>query len=399
MPSALKRAEEILLGFERKIKPKNGGGPGRTQKARPAYLKQNTGLTNLKNAGLKRTEVVVKIPTRKSSKVSKFAAVKNHLDYISRNGKISIETKDGRTLTGHGTGKNLLQEWYQSGVVDKSSTLKQHLNIVLSMPSGTPPEAVKNAAKAFAKELFENHEWVLALHTDTDDPHVHLCVSMMGIDGKRLNPRKNDLFNYRLLFAQKMREQGVDCCATKRTHRGQFLKSDNSIINHINKRGGYSTIQHAKLTALKEAIKNNRKPIHHFLQETLNSQQLRNDDYKLLAKQLYQEGYKTEARAVSMLAKTAQHNTKNIQTQAQKDFNLLKQGYMPKKYHLYDLLDKIRTHKGDLTDFLQHHANELDKNTCNTLAKQLYKEGHKTAAHQLSNFAKNIQSDRGDLTR
>jgi hypothetical protein len=58
------------------------------------------------------------------------------------------------------------------------------------------------------------------LHTDSDrpdepaHPHVHLCVLMRDEFGQRLNPRKNDLFEWRLRFAEKMREQGMPCAAT-----------------------------------------------------------------------------------------------------------------------------------------------------------------------------------------
>ena len=44
---------------------------------------------------------------------------------------------------------------------------------------------------------------VFALHTDTDNPHVHVCIKMASIKkrSKRLNPRKNDLQRWREGFA------------------------------------------------------------------------------------------------------------------------------------------------------------------------------------------------------
>src|SRR3546814_6869129 len=49
------------------------------------------------------------------------------------------------------------------------------LSLVLSMPGGsTDHETLQDAAQAFARILFEdNHAYMLALHTDTDHPHVH----------------------------------------------------------------------------------------------------------------------------------------------------------------------------------------------------------------------------------
>src|SRR3546814_8569626 len=61
------------------------------------------------------------------------------------------------------------------------------LSLVLSMPGGsTDPETLQDAAQAFARILFEdNHAYMLALHTDTDHPHVHLTVATEGADGTR----------------------------------------------------------------------------------------------------------------------------------------------------------------------------------------------------------------------
>ena len=59
---------------------------------------------------------------------------------------------------------------------------------------------------------------------EPEHPHVHLCVLMRDTYGQRLNPRKNDLFEWRVRFAEKLREEGVECAATKRQHRGKILK-------------------------------------------------------------------------------------------------------------------------------------------------------------------------------
>jgi len=65
---------------------------GRSATRRP--LKLGTGLKNIQSAALKKPEVMVKIPPRKG-KTSGLGAVRNHLDYISRNGKLAIEDQDG----------------------------------------------------------------------------------------------------------------------------------------------------------------------------------------------------------------------------------------------------------------------------------------------------------------
>jgi len=65
---------------------------------------------------------------------------------------------------------------------------------MLSMPPGTDRESVKKAARNFAREVFENHQYVFVAHEDEKHPHVHIAVKAVDRDGIRMNPRKADLF-------------------------------------------------------------------------------------------------------------------------------------------------------------------------------------------------------------
>src|SRR3546814_2701209 len=72
------------------------------------------------------------------------------------------------------------------------------ISMALSMPKGTDPDIVHDAARAFARvELSERFSYALALHTDTDQPHVHITVAAEGLEGVRFNPRKADLHAFR----------------------------------------------------------------------------------------------------------------------------------------------------------------------------------------------------------
>ena len=61
---------------------------------------------------------------------------------------------------------------------------------------------------------------MLALHTDTPRPHVHLTVQAEGLDRTRFNPRPVQLSRFRERFAQELRERGVAAEATPRRARG-----------------------------------------------------------------------------------------------------------------------------------------------------------------------------------
>ena len=95
-------------------------------------------------------------------------------------------------------------------------------NIVLSMPSRTPPDKVLNATRKFAQERFAlKHRYALVLHADQANPHVHLVVKAESEHGKRLHIDKAMLRDWREQFAELMREQGIAANATRRAVRGK----------------------------------------------------------------------------------------------------------------------------------------------------------------------------------
>lgn len=304
------RVDNWFLGFERSIKPKKSGGGN-------YGFKPGTGVTNLKAAGLKKPEVMIKIPKRTGNS-SGMKGVKRHLEYISRNGSLELENQDGHKITGTKEIKETLHDWRKFGIPENSSK-REALNLVLSMPPGTDPQAVKDATREFAKEQFKGHQYVLVLHTDEQHPHVHLAVSMRDEFGKRMNPRKNDLFHWRVRFAEKMREQGVDCAATKRQHRGTLQKGESAIVRNMKKRGAVSEVQKNQIEELVMAIKENKRPLHPFLQEYLETKRMISDEYGLLAKELNKAGFKTEAQAISRLRQEVMHT--HTKTRAQVRFD------------------------------------------------------------------------------
>lgn len=313
------RADNWLLGKERSIKPKQSGGGGGSGR----QLRPGTAVDNLKAAALKKPEVMVKIPRRKSTAATGMKAAKGHIDYISRNGTLPLEDEKGNILKGKtAINKGVIDQWKAFGIPEKSR-YKETLNVVLSMPPGTPPEAVKDAAREFAKQEFKDHHYVFVQHLDEAHPHVHLCVTMRDFNGKRMNPRKNDIYEWRLLFAEKLREQGVDCAATKRPHRGVTKKGENTTVRNMKKRGAVPRVTKSQVTDLIEAIKANKRPDHPYLKEQLESKKFIVEQYGQLSKELYMAGLKTEARAISKLAKEV--SNKPVLTRTQEQFDTVMQ--------------------------------------------------------------------------
>lgn len=165
----------------------------------------------------KAPEVLVKVTGRKKGADHLGA----HLTYIGRNGEVGIETRDGEVITDQGELQQIAQEWSDPLYWRQRATVSA-VSMVFSMPEGTNPETVRQAVRETAERMLgDNHDYLMALHTDTPRPHVHLTVQAEGLDGERFDPRREDLFKFRETFAEAMRSRGVECEATPRWTRGQ----------------------------------------------------------------------------------------------------------------------------------------------------------------------------------
>ena len=159
-------------------------------------------------------------------------AVAAHFAYISRRGKLEIETDEGERIAGTDAQRTFLAALHLElsagqyrGPRDRRTQARETKlvhKIVLSMPAPTPPEKVLAAARAFAREKFGvRHRYAMALHADQANPHVHLVVKAEDELGTRLHIDKPMLREWRADFARMMREQGIAANATPRVVRGR----------------------------------------------------------------------------------------------------------------------------------------------------------------------------------
>lgn len=165
----------------------------------------------------KTPEVVVKVTGRKKGA----AHLAAHLDYIGRKGEIVLETRDGEQITDKADVARIAEEWSDSRYWRQGTSVSA-VSMIFSMPQGTDPDTVKQAVREAADRMVgDNHDYLMALHTDTPRPHVHLTVQAEGLDRKRFDPRREDLFKFREAFAEALRSRGVEAEATPRYSRGQ----------------------------------------------------------------------------------------------------------------------------------------------------------------------------------
>ena len=150
-------------------------------------------------------------------------AIAAHFRYISKNGQLQFEDDRGVTREGKEALHDLTEQWRHGGsFIDETTLRREAFNIMLSMPCGTDPLIVERAAREFARSELSDHRYVMMLHDQQANPHVHIGVRAESRHGERLNPRKADLQRWRETFAEKLRGWGIDAEATRQATRGQI---------------------------------------------------------------------------------------------------------------------------------------------------------------------------------
>lgn len=221
------------------LRPGSGGGDVRARLARLVA---------------RAPEVMVKVTGRTKDP----AHLRAHLEYITRNGELEAEDRDGERLSGRRDVRELAEDWSALALADRRRRANTpfSVSIILSMPAGTDAAVVRDAGRELARAAFaDRFDYVFTLHTDTPSPHVHLSVRALGDMGQRLNPRKADLEAWRQLFAQALRDRGVEAEATPRRARGVTRKAERTPLRKIRDRheAGNGDIARVRQEAYREA--------------------------------------------------------------------------------------------------------------------------------------------------
>lgn len=187
-------------------------------------------------------EVMVKITGRSRGIVH----LKQHLDYITRNGRLLAELQDGTKIENRADLRALHDDWLAANALTERSrpnpNAAQSVGVILSMPAGTPPDRLHEAARTWAREILGNHDWLLVRHDDRDHPHVHVTARAVDHDGRRLIAGPADLQRWRETFARELRRLGIEAEATPRKARGIVQKPEVSAVHRITVRGGNSVV-------------------------------------------------------------------------------------------------------------------------------------------------------------
>ena len=145
-------------------------------------------------------------------------AVWQRVKAMTRAGELEAEGPNGELLD-QGQLKEMVKDW---DAETASRARRQYaMRAVVSFPPGVDEEKATEAARQFFRAAFaDNHDYVVAPSSDTENFHVHGCVQAAGHDGKQLRVRRAELQDFRLLLAETAHEQGIELEASPRRARG-----------------------------------------------------------------------------------------------------------------------------------------------------------------------------------
>ncbi len=234
-----------------KSKPRAYRSPSQTKQAFGGSSQaavSRRAISTLARTARRAPEVVVRITGRQHGGGHVLA----NFTYISRLGhgsdkELALYTSDGDVLRDGREMQILAQDWHEWEMGDdarrKGAT---SISMILSMPTGTDPERLKEAALDFAREEFANRSWVASLHVDRDHPHVHMTVARRDLDGRRFHPNRDDLFRYRQRFAEKLRDRGIEANATPAKARGLDAAHEPIAARKVREKGGTPRIDKSR---------------------------------------------------------------------------------------------------------------------------------------------------------
>lgn len=167
---------------------------------------------------------------------------KKHADYISREGAIELEDDAGNLYFGKEDVAELAASWTET-LPERSAKTRDSISLVFSVPGNIQAkdadvlDSVRELAK---KSLGWNYHYAFALHTDTDNPHVHLDVLCAGHDGRRFHMSKETSSDLRAAFAEQLRKRGIEVAASSRYSRFKPLSPLAGNNYYARRRGTYS---------------------------------------------------------------------------------------------------------------------------------------------------------------
>ena len=188
----------------------------------PIYGRQprKEAIMNTYHNAMKLQQAVVTVKGYKKD----LSSMKNLASYITRENDLPAFDSVGNKLNEKDL-HEIVEDWVDEAKQYHGKRIAAH--IILSAPKGANAKDAQKSAEAFGKKVFKNYDHFSVLHNDTDNPHVHMMVKVIGNDLKKIRIGKKELYSYRQQFAKELRSRGIQVTATSRASRGVKKKFRN----------------------------------------------------------------------------------------------------------------------------------------------------------------------------
>lgn len=289
MARTIRDVDELLSALEKALDGRTGrarGDGGKGAKAAMAKFRALGSAAHRASAGMARgpasalldallrldrvTRGVPEVMVKVSYQHAGAKAVKDHLAYISRHGKLELEGEQGQAYMGRGEVRGITDEWgIQAAAEMPAADRKDTLNVIFSMPRGTDPNRVKGAVRAVADQMFAGHRYVFVLHDESVDedsrnPHCHVVIQKDSIrkserSAGRLRHGPLELAEWRREFAVQLRARGIEAEASRRYMRGRFAKGERQAVWEMRKTRGVTPMVDKELDVVPGAVTSQAK--------------------------------------------------------------------------------------------------------------------------------------------
>ncbi|MDB5987846.1 MAG: relaxase/mobilization nuclease domain protein [Nevskia sp.] len=164
-----------------------------------------------------------------------------HVRYVARHGKLSLEDENGEQIEDVRELRRRVQLWTaQAGATmeepNAEITRKRRVTAHFILDAGPDADraVLSKSVQEFMAERFgkKGHEYLFARHDDTRQPHVHVVLSMMDGQGRRLHTNVAEVQRWREQFAEIARGNGIEVDASRAWERGKAPTRSRGLVKY-----------------------------------------------------------------------------------------------------------------------------------------------------------------------
>ena len=201
------------------------------RRIRPPVELKTRPIRRLGPVGKRRADIVYtpQAVCKLISKLKNPGNIRRSIDYISQNNTIELIDKYGNKITGKGWDTALAKQWTEENKIKSELRGRKQrrdsvnaVHLMFSSPNDANSRQNELATRTLVKQLFPDHDFVLAQHTDTSNLHTHVILNNISQTGKPLAWRKANLQILRESWAHNQRETGINVTCSNRNDRAEY---------------------------------------------------------------------------------------------------------------------------------------------------------------------------------